>query len=293
NRYAGLHNQPAAPPVMLHHIPRALARNMRQKRIAFLLIDGMALDQWIIMRNVLHEQCQRMQFHESAVFAWMPTITSVSRQAAFAGKAPLYFPASIQHTEKEGFHWTQFWLNQGLTQQEVLFMKGLDDGSLDTLREAIAHPRVRVIGLIIDKIDKIMHGMELGMPGMHNQIRQWTEQGFMGKLIHLLLENDFQTFLTSDHGNIEAKGYGRPSEGIIAEVRGQRVRIYPDKLLRSQVKDKFPDAVEWPAVGLPDDFLPLLAPNRMAFIKEEDKIVGHGGISIEELIVPFINILKK
>ncbi|MFN3480686.1 MAG: hypothetical protein ACK415_09915 [Thermodesulfovibrionales bacterium] len=52
-------------------------------------------------------------------------------------------------------------------------------------------------------------------------------------------------------------------------------------------------AIEWPSVGLPDDFLPLLAPDRMAFIKEEDKIVGHGRISIEELIVPFVNILRK
>ncbi len=293
NRYAGLHNQPSAPPVMLHHVPRALARNVGQDKIAFLVVDGLALDQWIVMRRVLHEQRPAIRFHESAVFAWMPTITSVSRQAAFAGKAPLYFPSSIQHTGKEGDHWTQFWLDQGLTRQEVAYTKGLDDGGFDTVKEIISHPKVRVMGLIIDKVDKIMHGMELGTPGMHNQIRQWTEQGFLTKLFDLLLEHSFQIFLTSDHGNIEAKGCGSPREGVTAEMRGQRVRIYPDELLRSQVKDRFPDAIEWPAVGLPDDFLPLLAPNRKAFIKEEDKIVGHGGISIEEIVVPFVSILRK
>ncbi len=293
NRYAGLHNQPAVPPVMLHHVPRALSRNIGQGKIAFLVVDGLALDQWIVMRNVLHKQCPTTRFHDRAIFAWMPTITSVSRQAAFAGKPPLYFPVSIQHTGKEEAYWTQFWLAHGLTHQEVSYIRGIDDGSLDSVKEIISHPKVRVIGLIVDKVDKIMHGMELGLPGMHNQIRQWTEQGFMAQLFDLLIENDFQIFLTSDHGNIEAKGYGCPSEGVIAEMRGQRVRIYTDKLLRSRVKDKFPDAVEWPSVGLPDDFLPLLAPNRMAFIKEEDKIVGHGGISIEELIVPFVNILRK
>lgn len=293
NRYAGLHNQPAVPPVMLHHVPRALARNVGQNKIAFLVVDGLALDQWIVMRKVIHEQRPTTRFHESAIFAWMPTITSVSRQAAFAGKAPLYFPSSIQHTGKEGALWSQFWIDQGLTQQEVAYAKGLGDGSLDTVKEIISHPKVRVIGLIIDKVDKIMHGMELGIPGMHNQIRQWAEQGFMAKLIHLLLEKDFQIFLTSDHGNIEAKGYGRPSEGVVAEVRGQRVRIYPDELLRSQAKDKFLDAIEWPAIGLPDDFLPLLAPNRMAFVRTDEKIVGHGGISIDELIVPFVSIFGK
>lgn len=293
NRYAGLHNQPAVPPVMLHHVPRALARNVGQNKIAFLVVDGLALDQWVVMRKVIHEQRPTTRFHESAIFAWMPTITSVSRQAAFAGKAPLYFPSSIQHTGKEGAHWTQFWLGQGLTQQEVAYARGLGDGSLDTVKEIISYPRVRVIGLIIDKVDKIMHGMELGTPGMHNQIRQWTEQEFLANLFDLLLEHEYQIFLTSDHGNIEAEGCGSPKEGTIAEMRGQRVRIYPDELLRSQVKDRYSDAIEWPAVGLPDDFLPLLAPNRKAFIKEEDKIVGHGGISIEELVVPFVHIKQK
>ncbi len=292
-RYAGLHNQPAVPPVMLHHVPRALARNVGQNKIAFLVVDGLALDQWIVMRKVLHEQHPTIRFNESAIFAWMPTITSVSRQAAFAGKAPLYFPSSIQHTGKEEAHWTQFWLDQGLTQQEVAYAKGLGDGGLDTVKEIISHPKVRVIGLIIDKVDKIMHGMELGTPGMHNQIRQWTEQGFLANLFDLLLKHEYQIFLTSDHGNIEAEGCGSPKEGAIAEMRGQRVRIYPDELLRSQVKDRFSDSIEWPAVGLPDDFLPLLAPNRKAFIKEEDKIVGHGGISIEELVVPFVHIKQR
>jgi hypothetical protein len=26
----------------------------------------------------------------------------------------------------------------------------------------------------VDKVDKIMHGMEMGMAGMHNQVRQWA-----------------------------------------------------------------------------------------------------------------------
>jgi hypothetical protein len=138
-----------------------------------------------------------------------------------------------------------------------------------------------------------MHGMELGTAGMHNQIQQWTMEGCMAKLLNLLLEHNFQIFLTSDHGNIEATGYGRPSEGVIADLRGERVRIYPDSLLRSKIKERFLNAIEWPTIGLPDDFLSLLAPDRLAFIAEETRIVAHGGISIEELIVPLIRVEKK
>jgi hypothetical protein len=42
--------------------------------------------------------------------------------------------------------------------------------------------------------------------------------------------------------------------------------------------------------GLPEDYLALLAPGRSAFIREGDRIVGHGGISLEEIAVPMVQI---
>lgn len=296
NRFAGLHNQPAVPPVMLHHIPRFLARELSRSekvRVALLLIDGLALDQWVVMREVLGSQCPTLRFHENSVFAWIPTTTSVSRQSVFAGKIPLFFPSSILSTNKEPMLWNQFWADQGLNQNEVAYAKGIGDGGFKEVEEILSYPRTRVIGLIVDKVDKIMHGMELGTAGMHNQVRQWTMEGHMAKLLHLLLGHDYQIFLTSDHGNIEAMGCGRPSEGVIADLRGERVRIYPDILLRSTVKERFENAIEWPAIGLPDDFLSLLAPDRLAFTAEGTRIVAHGGISIEEMIVPLIRMEKK
>jgi len=296
DRFAGLHNQPPVPPAMLHHIPRVLARKVcdsRESKAAFLLVDGLALDQWIVLRDVLQSQRQDLTFRESAVFAWIPTVTSVSRQAAFAGKPPIYFPASIHTTNKEQSLWTQFWADQGLTGPAAAYARGLGDGDIDKVREILSHPQIRVAGLVLDKVDKIMHGMELGAAGMLNQVRQWAMQGFMSELIDTLLDQGFQIFLSSDHGNIEAKGCGRPAEGAVADVRGERVRVYPDDLLRAAVKERFPDAIEWPSLGLPDDYRALLAPHRKAFIRDGETIVGHGGISIEELIVPLIQIERR
>jgi F-type H+-transporting ATPase subunit beta len=51
-----------------------------------------------------------------------------------------------------------------------------------------------------------------------------------------------------------------------------------------------PDAVEWPTLGLPTDYLPLIAGNRKAFVKAGDRIVCDGGISIKEVLVPFVEI---
>lgn len=292
-RYAGLVNLPPAPPVMLHHLARFLARQVEgdaRSRIALVVVDGLALDQWLVMREALARRQPRLQFREQTLCAWIPSLTAVSRQAIFAGKPPVFFPNSLHTTERESALWTQFWADQGLAPAQIVYTKGLGDGSLGDLGETLAHPKVRVAGLVVDTVDKIMHGMQLGTAGMHNQVRQWSQQPYLGELLALLLARGFRVFLTSDHGNIEAEGCGRPAEGAVADLRGERVRVYPDVTLRDLVQARFPTASAWNAVGLPDGYLPLLAPPRQAFVQAQQRTVAHGGASLEELLVPLIQI---
>ena len=293
-RYGGLYNQPPDPPVMVHHLPRSLARRLSdggpRSKVALVVVDGLALGQWIVLRRTLATQRPRLRLDEGTAFAWVPTITSVSRQAIFAGKPPLYFPSSLHTTDREAGLWRQFWMDHGLAAREVHYAKGLGDGPLDDLREDLSRPGLRALGLVVDKVDRIMHGMELGAAGMLNQVRQWAGEGFMAGLLDALLDSGFAVFLTADHGNVEAVGCGRPAEGAIADLRGERVRIYPDPMLRARVKERFPDAIDWPALGVPEDCLALLAPGRAAFVRDGDRIVGHGGISLEEVIVPMVRI---
>lgn len=295
-RYPGLINLPPVPPVMLHHIPRFIARQMSDAaglKVALLVVDGLSLDQWLVVKNVLGANSSSFIFREKTIFAWIPSITSISRQAAFSGKMPAFFPDSIYTTEKESLLWSQFWADQGLAQNEVVYIKGLGDGSLDMVSEMISSPRARAAGLVVDKVDRIMHGMELGAAGMHNQVDQWARQLYLKKLLDLLLDYGFRVYLTSDHGNIEAEGCGRPAEGAIADLRGERVRIYPDISLRTKIKGQFPEAIEWNSVGIPDDCAALLAPHRHAFIETKRCTVAHGGFSMEEIIVPFVQIERK
>jgi hypothetical protein len=290
-RYGALYNQPAIPPVMVHHIPRYLA-HLREKeahkKLALMVVDGLAFDQWLVMREVFSERWPQFRFREHAVFAWVPTLTPVSRQALFAGKPPLFFPGNLYATDKEPSLWSRFWSDQGLGKDEVAYINVAGDGDLDRVAESISHPKVSVVGLVVRKIDEIMHGMKLGTAGMHNQVRQWTKTGYLGSLLDLLLEEGFMVYLTSDHGNLEAHGCGLPAEGAVADHRGHRARVYSTEVLRKRVKEKFPDAIEWAPNGLPDDYLPLLAGGRQAFLHKGEKAVCHGGISVEEVIVPFI-----
>lgn len=293
SHYPGLPSLPPVPPVLLHHIPRALAREMRDGdacKVALVVLDGLSLDQWAVIRRELVRQRPAYEMQQEAVFAWIPTVTAVSRQSVFAGSPPMYFPDSIQTTSREPTLWRRFWEQEGVPAGHVAYAKGLGSGELGSAAEVIERPEVRVVGLVVDTVDKIMHGMALGARGMHNQVRQWAVEGYLAGLLDLLAARGFLTYLTSDHGNIEAYGCGRPAEGVVADMRGERVRVYPDEALRRRWHDEFPDAVAWPSPGLPADYHPLLAPNRSAFVRESERVVCHGGACIEEVIVPLVRI---
>jgi hypothetical protein len=297
HRYGGLYNQPALPPVMVHHLSRMLARQLatsNESKAALVILDGLALDQWLILREVLAEQRPCLRFVDGAVFAFIPTVTAVSRQALFAGKLPLYFPGTISSTNREETLWRQFWADHGLTPEQVAYGRGLgEEGSLGRVEETLLDRRIRVLGLVVNTVDEMAHGMKLGTAGLHQQVRQWVKGGFLVGLLDMLLDNGFALYLGSDHGNIEAVGIGRSAEGAIADQRGERVRVYRDPILRQRVEERFPGSIAWPSLGLPEDFAPLMAPGRSAFIRVGERIVGHGGISVEELIVPFVRVERR
>jgi len=297
DHYSSLINLPPTNPAMLHHVPRRLARDIEDtgsSRAALIVVDGLALDQWVTIRQLLQKQDANLVMRESATFAWIPTLTSVSRQSIFSGKPPLYFPSSINSTNSEEKLWKQFWEGHGLSRLDVAYQRGLGDGDAAGVLDSAIHPgKTKVVGLVVDKVDKIMHGMQLGSAGMHNQIKQWCQGGFLAALVGQLLEYGYEVWLTADHGNIQCEGKGRQSEGVIAETRGERVRVYPTPELRAQVAGAFLFAHEWQPVGLPADYFPLVAGGRDAFVNPGDAIVGHGGVAIEEVIVPLVKFERR
>ena len=297
DHYSSLINLPPTNPAMLHHVPRRLARDIEDSgssRAALIVVDGLSLDQWVTIRQLLQKQDANLVMRESATFAWIPTLTSVSRQSIFSGKPPLYFPSSINSTNSEEKLWKQFWEGHGLSRLDVAYQRGLGDGDAVGVLDSAIHPgKTKVVGLVVDKVDKIMHGMQLGSAGMHNQIKQWCHAGFLSAMVGQLLDYGYEVWLTADHGNIQCDGKGRPSEGVIAETRGERVRVYPTPELRAQVAGAFPFAHEWQPVGLPADYFPLVAGGRDAFVNPGDAIVGHGGVAIEEVIVPLVKFERR
>ena len=298
NNYNSLHSHPPTPPVMLNHIPRGMAREIISSstaKTALILIDGLALEQWVTLRNSINIS---QATTELSVFAWVPTVTSVSRQALFTVKAPYQFAKTIHTTSAEPKAWLQFWQEQGLSQSEVMYQKSLGtDDDVSVLIDQLSDHRLRSVGLVINTIDDIMHGMKLGSEGMHNQVKLWGESGYLLKLINALINYGFSVHITSDHGNVEASGCGKISEGAVSDSRGERARVYQTEILRDEIFKKIENesksVVLWPQIGLPSDYWPIVMSEREAFVSNNQNIVGHGGITIEEVIVPYIKISSE
>lgn len=250
------------------------------------------MDQWLILRKHLESQRYNWNFEEHAVFAWVPTLTSVSRQSIFAAEPPLYFPDSFEKTDKEKNLWCRFWEDQTGSRGIADYIKSVQSANSLEVEAALANPKLAVMGIVVNTVDDILHGMQLGMAGMHSQVKLWASQGTMAALVEKLLDVGFEVFLTADHGNVAATGIGSPKEGVLVEFKGKRARVYDNPGFRSEVKAAYPASIEWPGAGLPPNRHVLLAGNLAAFATNGENVVSHGGLSLEEVVVPFVRISR-
>lgn len=300
--YSALRTLPYLPqPVMLHHILPFMSHGWRAddpakkaRKVALLVVDGMAFSQWVILRESLRSRVAPLGMKESAVFAWIPTLTSVSRQSIFSGLEPYRFAASIGTTAREPVHFQRYWEERGFQREAVGYtVQGKQESAelfLDRLQGLVTRPKLRVLGLVLTTVDQMIHGTVTGAAGLHAAVKHWAKTGLFQEVVTLLLAHEFTVFLTADHGNLEAKGIAKVSVGQLVEERGERAAVFKDELLRQQLLAQRPDLVAWSGPGLPPDYRVVLAPGRTAFLGEGHWGVVHGGMAPEEVIVPFVQI---
>ena len=288
--------QKSRTPVLVSQIHSYLVNTvMHSPKVALVVIDGLSYDQWFTMKPILEEKLSYVVFEDDGCFAWVPSLTSVSRQAIFSGKPPRSFPKSIDKTSEEEKLWLAAWEREipGLRKDEVQYIKNL--GSQSVMEDLYSiRDSVKYLGLVVNSVDDIMHGMTLGNQGMHASIKTWMNGGYLEALLKGLLERKFEVLVVSDHGNIEAIGTGYIKEGSVVDSKGQRVRTYTARALRDEMIANHEDeAVRWDSSSLPEGYHAALSSTMGAFSTAGKKMVSHGGLSLEEVIVPFIRIVRK
>lgn len=268
----------AAPFAALHRVAPSLARRVEVgAAVLLVVIDGLGFAQWHPLR-----QAAGLTVLESiGSLAMIPTLTSVSRQAIFAGALPREFATHLRTTSAEERHWRHFWRQRGLADKDISYAKTLggDSGAVPELRG-------RVAAVVVNAIDEILHSAEvLGDRQVAAGVDLWARAGFLANLVSSAGEAGYETWITSDHGNLPTQAGAVPREGQTVEQAGIRVRVYPNAMLREQA---VAHGESWDPPGLPTEsagYYPLFATGRSGYHTGASR-VSHGGISLDEVIVP-------
>ncbi len=282
-------------PHHLFHVPEYLAYRRRQgqtDRVALLVLDGLALRDWRLIGPTWRARHPDWLLDERLLLAQIPTITAVSRQALIAGLRPADFAGTIDHNRAEPRRWAEFWTRQDnpLPADACPYLR-LGAGADESL--ALLGPRVRAACLVDNSIDEIVHGARLGAAAVQASLHIWLDQVSprLEAVIAGLLAQGFTVYLGSDHGHVAARGIGQPAEGVVVETRGRRARTYRDHHAASRVHDDFSPTEIWGRDGLlPDDLWVVIPQGRDAFAPRGETVVTHGGLTLDEVVVPFVTI---
>lgn len=284
SRYGTLLSSAAKWPTTVHRVAGFLARRLRDgdaERILLVVLDGLGHAQWAHLRERLPLEV----VESGSTLALVPTYTTVSRQAIFAGDLPSSFPDSLWTTQPEPRRWRDRWTSEGLAVTGARYHRVKGRLPHDHLEFGDAP----VNGIVVNAVDDLMHTSELlGDAQLLANLDVWADNGFLVDLIARATAAGIETWITADHGNLECIGSGSISEGVAIESSGKRLLRYPNRTLRDA---SVAEGVTWDEIpGMPPTAEPLLfAAGRAAFTNNRLSI-SHGGVSLDEVIVPLAKV---
>lgn len=294
--YGLLAGQMLPEPHHLYHVPRFLAHRLQDgQKVALLVLDGMSLAAWHQIRQAWQGRHADWHFDERLLLAQIPSVTAVSRQALISGLPPHRFADTLLHNQQEPAHWRRFWQGQGVAEQAVAYARS-PARSPRPAPAALDDHRTTAFCLVLPDIDDQVHGATLGLAEVHRGIDLWlsgtgAQQGspWLEAVIGRLLASGYLVAITSDHGHTEAIGIGQPREGVLVSSRAKRARLYEEEAFAAAVHDSYANTRLWYDDGvLPSGWWALLPDDGSAFATPGALVVSHGGLTLEELVVPLV-----
>ena len=254
------------------------------ERKALLCLDGMGFQEWFCIRRHLAGE-GLTNFREAAVFALLPTITSVSRRALFCGRKEM--EKLLQ--EEKGFaeHIDVHWRG-GKSSHKGGFLSA-------PLEWKPVYGDYDHLGLVLNVVDDIAHSSHLNNNKGGKRLLQLIldtqlMESNLAELISNLLKLGFRVYLTADHGTVYCRGSGHRAEKYLADTRARRALLYPNRLLAEDFA-RGKDVLICRQAGILGDKVLVVPKGREMFALQGDTAVTHGGIHIEEVIVPFVEVL--
>lgn len=264
-------------PQIVSKILDHLSFNYLNEKIALIIVDGLAYWQYELLKNILPANK-----NENVIFSWLPSITELSRQAIFRGNAPK--TDYRQEPKSEDKLWKIYWKSKGISSHKVRYNH--ETINLDNLRD------ITKFAIVFKDLDEKIHGSS-DYKDLLRLTENWIERSNISDVINKLQEEGFKIFLTSDHGNIQAKGWRvlNHHEKVGTKVTGsrsQRHLEYSNQALLDEFMHNNPELED--KVVKQDESIYFTS--NLCFSGRET-LVTHGGGHILEVLIPFIEIKNE
>ncbi len=261
-------------PVLVSRAMEYMKEN--SQRFVIIVMDGMAEFDW----NVLQASFKDLVYHKASAFAMIPTVTSVSRQCLLSNK----FPVELLEPWKQSKEKSEFVAcakEMGFNENQISYQRGYNSEFASS---------VRCGAVIVNDIDDIVHGQKLGRAGMYHEIKILAEQAKLANMVKRFLATGFDVYISADHGNTTRKGMGKVlSTGVETETKSKCLLVLKDFADKEGIKES-KHLLEFPKYYLPKAYDYLICDVGESFDAKDEEVMSHGGISIDECIVPFIKI---
>ena len=303
-------------PLLSHQIFRkSIFPKLKQHKPTILLvIDNLRLDQWNVIRSEFLNSY--IVDNETSYFSILPTATQYSRNALFAGLTPLeiqkQYPEWWKYDHEEG--------GKNLNEENLLRAQCLRLGidrpisyhklneiskSQQLIKTLQNHIHECLTVIVFNFVDMISHAKtEMEMikelapndKAYRSLTLSWFKNSSLKKLIDKAAKLNFQLILTTDHGTINVTN---PSEVISDKDTSMNLRYKTGRSLTFKSKDVYdcvsPGDLKLPSISLNSRYIFSKGDNYFVYKKNYNHFANffrqtyqHGGISLEEMIVPFV-----
>lgn len=245
-------------------------------KFVVIVMDGMSEFDWRIISSSFRD----LTYEKTSQFAMIPSTTSISRQCLLSGK----YPSQLLEPWKQNKEKTEFIncaKNLGYSDSQIGYERGYD-AQFDSF--------VQCGVVIINEVDDIVHAQTQGRLGMLNDINVLTNQEKLLKATHRFIANGYDVYITADHGNTTCTGLGKlMGTGVEVETKSRRMIVMKDFADKAALAEKY-GLIEYPKYYLPKEYDYLICNVGDSFDAKGDEVMTHGGITLDEVIVPFIKI---
>lgn len=309
-------------PLMSHQVfKNKIAPNLNTEKPTFLVvIDNLRFDQWKAIQHILTDLYRIVD--EDLFYSILPTATQYCRNALFAGMLPIdiekKFPNEWKNDDEEGgknLHEELFLKEQmktlGLDKLKTQYVKITNNDDAKSLEDNIHNYLKNDLTVIVyNFVDMLSHArteMEVlkELAGDEASYRSltlsWFEHSPLFGALRKISEKDVQLMITTDHGTQKVK---TPSKVIGDRATTANLRYKHGRNLQYEEKDvlafRDPKLAGLPRPNVSSTFVFakedvfLCYPNNYNhYVNYYRNTFQHGGISIEEMIVPVIRLQSK